>query len=47
MQVAHELSGIVTLSTHLTNFTTGGPHHNVSNRGAVKDILPGGRKMKN
>jgi len=43
MKEAHKLGGIITLSTHLPNFVTGGSFYDTS-VGAVAHILPGGDK---
>ncbi|QHZ47144.1 CIA30 family protein [Bacillus sp. NSP9.1] len=41
MKAAHELGGILTLSTHPHNFVTGGDFYDTSGH-VVKNILPGG-----
>jgi mannan endo-1,4-beta-mannosidase len=43
MQEAHELGGIVALSTHPPNFVTGGSFNDTTGN-VVADILPGGSK---
>ncbi|WP_411334713.1 glycosyl hydrolase [Metabacillus indicus] len=42
MKAAHDLGGIVALSMHPPNFSTGGRYNDTSSKDAVADILPGG-----
>lgn len=43
MKIAHQLGGIITMSTHPHNFVTGGDFNDTSGN-VVQEILPGGSK---
>ena len=43
MKTAHQLGGIITMSTHPHNFVTGGDFNDTSGN-VVQEILPGGSK---